>query len=122
MTIFWCAWSELENFNSSKVGTKMYSYIKISFSDFKPEYIIHMESIEDDVLCYLEACPRVNEKDLRHLKHVNISPKGHSGKAKIQKAYFKQLDQKLLEQLQDKYWPDFVVHGYTIEPFIDMVK
>lgn len=95
---------------------------RISFSDFKPEYIIHMESIEDDVLCYLEACPRVNEKDLRHLKHVNISPKGHSGKAKIQKAYFKQLDQKLLEQLQDKYWPDFVVHGYTLEPFIDMVK
>ena len=95
---------------------------KSSFSDFKPEYIIHMESIEDDVLCYLEACPQVNEKDLRHLKHVNSSPKGHSGKAKIQKAYFKQLDQKLLEQLQDKYWPDFVVHGYTLEPFIDMVK
>ena len=45
-------------------------------TEFQPGYLIHMESIHTDTLCYLESCPQVSEKDLRHLKHVNISPKG----------------------------------------------
>ena len=93
-----------------------------SFSEFQPGYLIHMESIHTDTLCYLESCPQVSEKDLRHLKHVNISPKGHSSQVHIQKSYFAQLDQTLLKRLQNKYWPDFVLHGYTLEPFIQMVK
>ena len=93
------------------------------FSDFQPEHLIHMESIDEDTLCYIEVAPKVTKKDhLRFLKHVNISPKGHSSQEKIQKKYFSQLNQTLLNRLQDKYWPDFVLHGYTLEPFIQMVN
>lgn len=91
--------------------------------DYEPDYIIHMESILHDTLCYLDASPgKINSESLSSLRHVNMSPLGHSSSLEIQMKYFSQLDESLLKRIQNKYWPDFLIYGYDLEPFLKLLK
>ncbi len=79
-----------------------------------------METLESDTLCFLDASPGVTSDHLKSgLRHVNMSPKGHS--STVQAAYFAQLDKSLLKQIQNKYWPDFLLYGYDLEPFTKLL-
>lgn len=82
-----------------------------------------MESIEKDTVCYLDGSRRIRSDDLANLRHVNISPMGHSSSKEIQRQYFGQLDdESLLKRVQDKYWPDFLIYGYSLSPFLGMIS
>ena len=81
-----------------------------------------METILEDTLCFLNSSPRISLDSLSNLKHVNMSPMGHSSKADIQMKYFSQLDEKILKEIQNKYWPDFLIFGYDLEPFLQLVN
>jgi len=91
--------------------------------DYEPDHIIHMESILPDTLCYLDSSPgKIDSDALSSLRHVNMSPSGHSSTREIQMKYFSQLDESLLKRIQNKYWPDFLVYGYDLEPFLKLLR
>ena len=50
-----------------------------------------------------------------------MSPLGHSSSLEIQMKYFSQLDESLLKRIQNKYWPDFLLYGYDLRPFLKMM-
>ena len=81
-----------------------------------------MESIDVDTLCFLGGSRGIEGRDLKNLRHVNISPKGHSSGVDIQQTYFSQLDETLLKRVQNKYWPDFLLYGYDLRRFIEMTE
>ena len=82
-----------------------------------------MESIDEDTLCFLGNSARgIQGEDLKNLRHVNISPMGHSSGRDIQAKYFSTLDETLLKRVQNKYWPDFLLYGYDLRPFLEMTK
>ena len=82
-----------------------------------------MESIETDTICFLGSSKGLEGSDLKNnLRHVNISPMGHSGGTDILTKYFSQLDETLLKRVQNKYWPDFLLYGYDLQSFIQMSK
>ena len=81
-----------------------------------------MESIEKDTVCYLDGSRRIRSEDLANLRHVNISPMGHSSGKEIQEQYFGQLEETLLKRVQDKYWPDFLIYGYDLTPFVSLIR
>ena len=82
-----------------------------------------MESIDSDTLCYLGGSRGIQGADLKNLlRHVNISPMGHSSGSDIQAKYFSTLDETLLKRVQNKYWPDFLLYGYDLRPFLEMTK
>ena len=51
-----------------------------------------------------------------------MSPLGHSSTLEIQAKYFSQLDESLLKRIQNKYWPDFLLYGYDLEPFLKLLQ
>ena len=93
--------------------------IQSVFLDFLADFVIHMDTILEDSLCLLQLTRGLDMATaMSSLKHVNMSPKGHSSAKEIQAKYFSQLDETLLNRLQNKYWPDFLLHGYTLEPYL----
>ena len=100
----------------------IFTTISCLLSDYMPDFIIHMETISEDTLCFLNESPRIDVESLSKLRHVNMSPMGHSGSQEIQQKYFSQLNEELLKQIQNKYWPDFLLHGYELTPFLKMLK
>ena len=91
------------------------------FAETRPTHLIHMETIDEDISCYLETKGRINldldKSDLENFFHVNKSPDGHSSKEKIKKKYFGQLSKKLMQNFYDRYKEDFLLHGYKIESY-----
>ena len=57
-----------------------------------------------------------------HLKHVNKNPGGASSSDAISRKFFTELDKNILEKLYTKYEPDFLLYGYTIDPFLHLVQ
>ncbi len=63
----------------------------------------------------------VSAASLVNLKHVNRNPGGQSSNQGISKEFFGQLDKDILAALYERYEPDFVLHGYTLDPFLELL-
>ena len=102
-------------------------HFKQSLIATKPVSLIHMETLEADILCYLdpnnpEALQRkitlnLDQSDEENLLHVNQSPNGHSSDKYIRQKYFSQLSKGLMKKVYERYKEDFLLHGYEIDSF-----
>jgi len=99
----------------------------------RPSHIIHMETLEEDIFCFLKGDIgkkandlhgrrrkkelALEESDLKRFYNVNQSPKGHSSEEKIRQGYFGQLSKELMTKVYERYKEDFLLHGYQIDSF-----
>ena len=90
-----------------------------------PTYLIHMETLDTDIKCFLDNTSSkdqkekldIEESDFQNLYHVNISPGGHSSQEKLKRKYFGQLSKEEMRNFYERYKEDFLLNGYKIDSF-----
>ena len=84
--------------------------------------LLHLTSINEDALCFLDSMEDLIEQDYKHLYRVNVSPKGHSSGERVKQKYIGQLTKSDLTEFYDKFRPDFDLHGFTLDDYFKYAK
>ena len=74
----------------------------------RPDYVLHMETLDDDLTSLLRDVNLLEHKSL--FPHTHTQRGGHSSQLADQ--FLSKLTQQELSQIQDKYKLDFQLFGY----------